>query len=100
MNFIIRTQGAVIGFLHIAKPSVSTDASVFSSEIRCVLTEVALALGPFIPVGTVQILDLKQMHPVGCTQELSDDQYLTLSIDSITLSRSIAKQNHYLNVGM
>ena len=58
MNFIIRTQGAVIGFLHIAKSSISSETSVFSSEIRCVLTEVAIALGSFIPVGILHSFDL------------------------------------------
>ena len=57
MNFIIRTQGTVIGFLHIAKSSNNSETSVFPSEIRCVLTEVASALGPFIPVGTLHSFD-------------------------------------------
>lgn len=39
------------------------------------------------------------MLPVTCIQELSDDQYLMLSIDSITLSQFTAKQSHYSNVG-
>lgn len=51
MNFIIRTEGAIIGFLHVAQLSTTYDGSVFPSDQRFVLMEVATALGAFIPVS-------------------------------------------------